>query len=92
MSKERKKNMKKEMNTSICFSINISTTEVAFYHIGILLPFILIDIYILQPLATVYGLAKHRDGRWAWAVAPGVSPSPRYQHAAVSSFSAFPPP
>ncbi|KAL2623691.1 hypothetical protein R1flu_003896 [Riccia fluitans] len=35
------------------------------------------------PLATAYGLAKHSDGRWEWAVAPGVSPSPRYQHAAV---------
>lgn len=39
---------------------------------------------ILQPLASAYGLAKHRDGRWEWAIAPGVSPSPRYQHAAVS--------
>lgn len=37
----------------------------------------------LQPLASAYGLAKHRDGRWEWAIAPGVSPSPRYQHAAV---------
>nr|QFS19065.1 putative serine/threonine protein phosphatase BSL2 [Apopellia endiviifolia (species B)] len=35
------------------------------------------------PLANAYGLAKHRDGRWEWAMAPGVSPSPRYQHAAV---------
>ncbi|CAM6093842.1 unnamed protein product [Calypogeia fissa] len=35
------------------------------------------------PLAHAYGLAKHRDGRWEWALAPGVSPSPRYQHAAV---------
>ncbi|KAF2617367.1 hypothetical protein F2Q68_00042646 [Brassica cretica] len=25
----------------------------------------------------------HRDGRWEWAIAPGVSPSARYQHAAV---------
>jgi hypothetical protein len=38
---------------------------------------------LLQPLASAYGLAKHRDGRWEWAIAPGVSPSPRYQHAAV---------
>lgn len=37
-----------------------------------------------QPLASAYGLAKHRDGRWEWAIAPGVSPSSRYQHAAVS--------
>ncbi|KAG0587819.1 hypothetical protein KC19_2G193700 [Ceratodon purpureus] len=35
------------------------------------------------PLDSAYGLAKHRDGRWEWAVAPGISPSPRYQHAAV---------
>ncbi|GAB2214835.1 hypothetical protein Drorol1_Dr00019199 [Drosera rotundifolia] len=35
------------------------------------------------PIASAYGLAKHRDGRWEWAIAPGVSPSPRYQHAAV---------
>ncbi|CAK9222478.1 unnamed protein product [Sphagnum troendelagicum] len=35
------------------------------------------------PLDTAYGLAKHRDGRWEWAIAPGISPSSRYQHAAV---------
>ncbi|KAL5169630.1 Serine/threonine-protein phosphatase BSL2 [Glycine soja] len=35
------------------------------------------------PLSSAYGLAKHRDGRWEWAIAPGVSPSPRYQHAAL---------
>ncbi|KAJ3669961.1 hypothetical protein LUZ60_010285 [Juncus effusus] len=35
------------------------------------------------PLSSAYGLAKHRDGRWEWAIAPGVSPSPRYQHASV---------
>ncbi|KAJ8568349.1 hypothetical protein K7X08_027882 [Anisodus acutangulus] len=35
------------------------------------------------PLASAYGLAKHRDGSWEWAIAPGVSPSSRYQHAAV---------
>ncbi|GMP48304.1 hypothetical protein CsSME_00015701 [Camellia sinensis var. sinensis] len=35
------------------------------------------------PLASAYGLAKHRDGWWEWAIAPGVSPSPKYQHAAV---------
>ena len=40
----------------------------------------------LQPLDSAYGLAKHRDGRWEWAVAPGISPSPRYEHAAVSFF------
>ncbi|KAI5072229.1 hypothetical protein GOP47_0012935 [Adiantum capillus-veneris] len=35
------------------------------------------------PLSSAYGLAKHRDGRWEWAVAPGISPAPRYQHAAT---------
>nr|PNR62386.1 hypothetical protein PHYPA_000810 [Physcomitrium patens] len=35
------------------------------------------------PLDTAYGLAKHRDGRWEWAVAPGIAPSARYQHAAI---------
>lgn len=50
--------------------------------------FIFIDTCILQPLASVYSLAKDKDGQWVWTVAPSVSPSPRYQHAAVSS-SAF---
>ncbi|CAL5441415.1 unnamed protein product [Camellia sinensis] len=36
-----------------------------------------------MPLASAYGLAKHRDGRWEWAIAPGVSQFPRYQHAVV---------
>ncbi|MCO5566287.1 hypothetical protein L7F22_019963 [Adiantum nelumboides] len=36
-----------------------------------------------MPIANAYGLAKHRDGRWEWAMAPGISPSARYQHAAV---------
>ncbi|KAK3245263.1 Serine/threonine-protein phosphatase bsl2 [Cymbomonas tetramitiformis] len=35
------------------------------------------------PLADAFGLARHRDGRWEWARAPGVSPSARYQHSAV---------
>lgn len=35
------------------------------------------------PQSDAYGLLKHRDGRWEWTLAPGVSPSPRYQHAAV---------
>ena len=26
----------------------------------------------------------HRNGLWEWTLAPGVLPSPRYQHAAVS--------
>ncbi|KAH7295189.1 hypothetical protein KP509_27G036500 [Ceratopteris richardii] len=34
-------------------------------------------------LSGAYGLAKHRDGRWEWAFAPGVAPSSRYQHAAT---------
>ncbi|GAB2281431.1 Serine/threonine-protein phosphatase bsl1 [Dionaea muscipula] len=35
------------------------------------------------PLTDAYGLLMHRNGRWEWTLAPGVSPSPRYQHAAV---------
>lgn len=35
------------------------------------------------PLGDAYGLARHRDGRWEWAVAPGQMPTPRYQHSAV---------
>ncbi|CAA3029918.1 serine threonine- phosphatase BSL1 [Olea europaea subsp. europaea] len=35
------------------------------------------------PLADAYGLLMHRNGQWEWTPAPGVSPSPRYQHAAV---------
>ena len=33
--------------------------------------------------ADAYGLARHRDGRWEWAAAPGVAPAPRYQHTVV---------
>ncbi|KAL6347542.1 hypothetical protein AAG906_026067 [Vitis piasezkii] len=36
-----------------------------------------------KPLTSAYGLAKHRDDRWEWAIAPAVSPSPRYQHATI---------
>ncbi|RWR76596.1 serine/threonine-protein phosphatase BSL1-like protein [Cinnamomum micranthum f. kanehirae] len=36
-----------------------------------------------MPLGDAYGLLMHRDGRWEWTLAPGVSPSLRYQHAAV---------
>nr|GEW19080.1 serine/threonine-protein phosphatase BSL1-like isoform X1 [Tanacetum cinerariifolium] len=35
------------------------------------------------PLADAYGLLMHKNGQWEWTLAPGVSPSPRYQHAAV---------
>ena len=28
-----------------------------------------------------FGLARHRDGRWEWAAAPGEAPTARYQHA-----------
>ncbi|KAL2540560.1 Serine/threonine-protein phosphatase BSL1 [Abeliophyllum distichum] len=35
------------------------------------------------PLADAYGLLMHRNGQWEWTMAPGVAPSPRYQHAAV---------
>ena len=35
------------------------------------------------PLADAFGLARHRDGRWEWAAAPGSMPAPRYQHGSV---------
>lgn len=35
------------------------------------------------PMADAYGLLLHTNGKWEWTLAPGVSPSPRYQHAAV---------
>ncbi|KAK8693871.1 hypothetical protein V6N13_071438 [Hibiscus sabdariffa] len=35
------------------------------------------------PMADAYGLFMHRNGQWEWTLAPGVCPSPRYQHAAV---------
>ncbi|KAI3890455.1 hypothetical protein MKX03_024997, partial [Papaver bracteatum] len=35
------------------------------------------------PLSDAYGLLMHRNGQWEWTLAPGVSPSPRYQHSAV---------
>ncbi|CAH9081264.1 unnamed protein product [Cuscuta europaea] len=35
------------------------------------------------PMADAYGLLMHRNGQWEWTLAPGVAPSPRYQHAAV---------
>ncbi|KAH0933577.1 hypothetical protein HID58_010694, partial [Brassica napus] len=35
------------------------------------------------PLGDAYGLLMHRNGQWEWTLAPGVAPSPRYQHAAV---------
>ena len=35
------------------------------------------------PLGDAFGLARHRDGRWEWAAAPGSMPAPRYQHGAV---------
>ncbi|RZC89756.1 hypothetical protein C5167_035751 [Papaver somniferum] len=34
------------------------------------------------PLSDAYGLFMHRNGQWEWTLAPGVSPSPRYQHSA----------
>ncbi|XP_076902925.1 serine/threonine-protein phosphatase BSL1-like [Bidens hawaiensis] len=35
------------------------------------------------PLADAYGLLMHKNGQWEWTLAPGVAPSPRYQHASV---------
>ncbi|KAF9688058.1 hypothetical protein SADUNF_Sadunf02G0157400 [Salix dunnii] len=36
-----------------------------------------------MPLGDAYGLLMHRNGQWEWTLAPGVSPSTRYQHSAV---------
>ncbi|KAG1326336.1 Serine/threonine-protein phosphatase [Cocos nucifera] len=36
-----------------------------------------------MPQSDAYGLLMHTNGQWEWTLAPGVSPSPRYQHAAV---------
>ncbi|KAG0471705.1 hypothetical protein HPP92_016251 [Vanilla planifolia] len=36
-----------------------------------------------QPQSDAYGLLMHTNGQWEWTLAPGVSPSPRYQHSAV---------
>ncbi|KAG1327771.1 Serine/threonine-protein phosphatase [Cocos nucifera] len=33
-----------------------------------------------MPQSDAYGLLMHTSGRWEWTRAPGVSPSPRYQH------------
>ncbi|ONH94064.1 hypothetical protein PRUPE_8G268100, partial [Prunus persica] len=41
------------------------------------------------PLADAYGLLMHRNGQWEWTLAPGVSPSPRYQHAAHDLYGNF---
>ncbi|KAK1357013.1 Serine/threonine-protein phosphatase [Heracleum sosnowskyi] len=35
------------------------------------------------PLTDAYGLLLHGNGQWEWTLAPGVSPTSRYQHAAV---------
>ncbi|CAH8386310.1 unnamed protein product [Eruca vesicaria subsp. sativa] len=35
------------------------------------------------PLGDASGLLMHRNGQWEWILAPGVAPSPRYQHSAV---------
>ncbi|KAG0470169.1 hypothetical protein HPP92_016869 [Vanilla planifolia] len=35
------------------------------------------------PQSDAYGLLMHTNGQWEWTLAPGVSPSPRYQHSAV---------
>ncbi|XP_020580587.1 serine/threonine-protein phosphatase BSL1 homolog [Phalaenopsis equestris] len=35
------------------------------------------------PQSDAYGLLMHTNGRWEWTLAPGISPSSRYQHSAV---------
>jgi len=37
----------------------------------------------LTAMSDAYGLLMHTNGKWEWTLAPGVSPSSRYQHAAV---------
>ncbi|XP_038988475.1 serine/threonine-protein phosphatase BSL1 homolog isoform X2 [Phoenix dactylifera] len=36
-----------------------------------------------MPQSDAYGLLMHTSGQWEWTRAPGVSPSPRYQHSAA---------
>ncbi|KAK6144164.1 hypothetical protein DH2020_020984 [Rehmannia glutinosa] len=62
----------KQRSGSLFFSVTLLNDHIIIYALS-----------HLEPLASAYGLAKHRDGRWEWAIAPGVSPSARYQHAAV---------
>lgn len=70
--------VEKNLNLVVCFEIFCITGTFDWTF------FFPVPCIFWQPLASAYGLAKHRDGRWEWAIAPGVSPSPRYQHAAVS--------
>ncbi|GJU00117.1 retrotransposon protein, putative, ty1-copia subclass, partial [Tanacetum coccineum] len=41
------------------------------------------DWLYIKPLDDAYALLMHKNGQWEWTFAPGVSPSSRYQHAAV---------
>ena len=52
--------------------------------ITVCISILLIISALKQPLGDAYGLLMHRNGQWEWTLAPGVSPSSRYQHAAVS--------
>ena len=61
------------MNSDCCESVYLSWKIGTYYML----------FMFVQPLDSAYGLSKHRDGRWEWEVTPGISPSPRYQHAAV---------
>ena len=36
-----------------------------------------------EAVADARGLARHRDGTWEWAAAPGQAPCARYQHASA---------
>jgi len=49
------------------------------------LPILFWEYFLLvcAAIGKCIGLAKHRDGHWELAIAPGVSPSSRNQHAAV---------
>jgi hypothetical protein len=62
----------KVLKCIMCF-ISVLSDEIYFMNIA-----------RLQPLSDAYGLLMHTNGQWEWTLAPGISPSPRYQHAAVS--------
>ncbi|KAL5983972.1 Serine/threonine-protein phosphatase bsl1 [Asimina triloba] len=46
-------------------------------------------VHAQMPLSDAYGLLKHRDGRWEWTLAPGVSPSSRILTQSIELNSAY---
>ncbi|KAL7587401.1 hypothetical protein Lser_V15G38244 [Lactuca serriola] len=69
--------------TSVRFQSEPSINELIFLHLLTWMVSTPYQSVPIIPLASAYGLAKHKDGRWELAIAPGISPSPRYQHAAI---------